>query len=363
MIYILSNMREYGGAEKSIATLLPHIAAKMPTRIFVENDKHAADCAAIPGVKVTATAKGNGPLAMLKTFLTIRAAFAKERPTLLLANGHKGALFLALLRTLSPAARKARYAIFVRDFDYYWLGKLLPRLPGCLLLAPSQAVFENERYRGWGSEKHPCHVIENAAELSTAEPTPDEGWVGLLARLVPWKGVEYAIRAMRIVADKLPAAKLRIYGEAIDPAYVASLRALAAELKLDANIEFHEHTRDTASVYRSGALFLVTSLNQVPGPEAFGRVVIEAWSHRRPVIAFDCGGPRHLIDDGTDGYLVHEKDITVLAEDIIELLESPAQRSAFGEAGYAKVRDRFNPATLAARLLDTLFPVNVPPTK
>lgn len=363
MIYILSNMREYGGAEKSIATLLPHIAAKMPTRIFVENDKHAADCAAIPGVKVTATAKGNGPLAMLKTFLTIRAAFAKERPTLLLANGHKGALFLALLRTLSPAARKARYAIFVRDFDYYWLGKLLPRLPGCLLLAPSQAVFENERYRGWGSEKHPCHVIENAADLSTAEPTPDEGWVGLLARLVPWKGVEYAIRAMRIVADKLPAAKLRIYGEAIDPAYVASLRALAAELKLDANIEFHEHTRDTASVYRSGALFLVTSLNQVPGPEAFGRVVIEAWSHRRPVIAFDCGGPRHLIDDGTDGYLVHEKDITVLAEDIIELLESPAQRSAFGEAGYAKVRDRFNPATLAARLLDTLFPVNVPPTK
>lgn len=363
MIYILSNMREYGGAEKSIATLLPHIAAKMPTRIFVENDKHAADCAAIPGVKVTATAKGNGPLAMLKTFLTIRAAFAKERPTLLLANGHKGALFLALLRTLSPAARKARYAIFVRDFDYYWLGKLLPRLPGCLLLAPSQAVFENERYRGWGSEKHPCHVIENAADLSTAEPTPDEGWVGLLARLVPWKGVEYAIRAMRIVADKLPAAKLRIYGEAIDPAYVASLRALAAELKLDANIEFHEHTRDTASVYRSGALFLVTSLNQVPGPEAFGRVVIEAWSHRRPVIAFDCGGPRHLIDDGTDGYLVHEKDIAVLAEDIIELLESPAQRSAFGEAGYAKVRDRFNPATLAARLLDTLFPVNVPPTK
>ncbi len=363
MIYILSNMREYGGAEKSIATLLPHIAAKMPTHVFVENDKHAADCAAIPGVKVTATAKGNGPLAMLKTFLTIRAAFAKERPTLLLANGHKGALFLALLRTLSPAARKARYAIFVRDFDYYWLGKLLPRLPGCILLAPSQAVFESERYRGWGIEKHPCHVIENAAELSTLPHTEDEGWVGLLARLVPWKGVEYAIRAMRIVSDKLPAAKLRIYGEAIDPAYVASLRALAAELKVDANIEFHEHTRDTASVYRGGALFLVTSLSQVPGPEAFGRVVIEAWSHRRPVIAFDCGGPRHLIDDGTDGYLVHEKDIAVLAEDIIELLENPAQRRAFGEAGYAKVRDRFNPATLAARLLDTLFPVNVPPTK
>ena len=363
MIYILSNMREYGGAEKSIATLLPHIAAQMPTRIFVENDKHAADCAAIPGLQVTATAKGNGPLAMLKTFLMLRAAFAKERPTLLLANGHKGALFLALLRTLSPAARKARYAIYVRDFDYYWLGKLLPRLPGCILLAPSQAVFDNERYLAWGIEKHPSYVIENAADISTAEPVPDEGWVGLLARLVPWKGVEYAIRAMRIVADKLPAAKLRIYGETIDAAYVASLRALVAELKLDANIEFHEHTRDTASVYRAGALFLVTSLNQVPGPESFGRVVIEAWSHRRPVIAFDCGGPRHLIEDGTDGYLVHEKDIAVLAEDIIELLENPAQRRAFGEAGYAKVRERFNPATLAGRLLQTVFPSNIPTTK
>ena len=358
MIFILSNMREYGGAEKSIATLLPHIAAKIPTRIFVENDKHAADCAAIPGLQITATAKGNGPAAMLKTFLQLRAAFAKERPTLLIANGHKGALFLALLRTFWPPARKARYAIYVRDFDYYWLGKLLPRLPGCILLAPSQAVFESDRYKAWGIEKHPLHVIENAAELSTAAPTNDEGWVGLLARLVPWKGVEFAIRAMRIVADKLPAAKLRIYGEAIDAAYVASLRALVAELKVDANIEFHEHTRDVASVYRSGALFLVTSLNQVPGPEAFGRVVIEAWSHRRPVIAFDCGGPRHLIEDGTDGYLVQEKDITVLAEDIIELLENPERRRAFGEAGYAKVRDRFNPATLANRLMDTLFPPN-----
>jgi glycosyltransferase involved in cell wall biosynthesis len=78
------------------------------------------------------------------------------------------------------------------------------------------------------------------------------------------------------------------------------------------------------------------------------------------VIAFDCGGPKHLIEDGSDGYLVHEKDTAVLAEDIIELLENPDQRRAFGEAGYAKVRERFNPATLTARLLETLFPANVP---
>jgi glycosyltransferase involved in cell wall biosynthesis len=51
----------------------------------------------------------------------------------------------------------------------------------------------------------------------------------------------------------------------------------------------------------------------------------------------------------------------VLAEDIIELLEDPDLRRSFGEAGYAKVRDRFNPAILAARLLDTLSPANVPP--
>jgi glycosyltransferase involved in cell wall biosynthesis len=295
--------------------------------------------------------------------LSSRSAFSKEKPSLLLANGHKGALFLALLHTFWPPARTARYAIFVRDFDYYWLGKILKRLPGCHLLAPSQAVFESERYKAWGIDRFPQTIIENAAELSTQEPVADEGWVGLLARLVPWKGVEFAIRAMRIVTDKIPNAKLRIYGEVIDKEYVASLRALVAELKLDGHIEFHEHTRDVASVYRNGAMFLVTSLNQVPGPEAFGRVVIEAWSHRRPVIAFDCGGPKHLIEDGEDGYLVHEKDTAVLAEDIVELLDNAERRRAFGEAGYAKVRDRFNPATLAGRLLETLFPDNLAPKK
>ena len=361
MIHILSNMREYGGAEKSISTLLPHIVAKMPVRIFVENDKHRADCETISGIQITATAKDNSPLAMLRTFFLIVRAFANERPEQLLANGHKGALFLVLLRTFYPPARKARYAIFVRDFDYYWLGKFLPFLPGCHLLAPSQAVFDSERYKAWGIEKYQRTVIENAAELSTSEALPDEGWIGLLARLLPWKGVEYAIRAMRIVADKIPDAKLRIYGEAIGTDYVASLHALIAELKLGANVEFHAHTRDVASVFRKGALFLVTSLNQVPGPESFGRVVIEAWSHRRPVIAFDCGGPKHLIEDGVDGYLVHEKDTAVLAEDIIELLEDPDLRRSFGEAGYAKVRDRFNPEILAARLLETLSPANFPP--
>ena len=357
-VFILSNMREYGGAEKSIATLVPYLAAAAQVRIFTENQRHHDDLARIqsPNLTLTRTAKGNSPPAILRTLWIILRACLRERPTVLLANGHKGAMFMAMLRMLLPGMR-ARCAVFIRDFDYYWLHHFLKPMPDALLLAPSQSIFEHPRYRRWGIGRWECQVIENAVEPSREADgdAQSEGFVGCCARLLPWKGVEWLIRAFRLVVDQAPGAKLRVHGEPIDEAYVASLHALVAELRLGDSVALHDFTPKIADVYRAGAFFVVPSLDQIPGPESFSRIVIESWSHRRPVIAFAVGGPRYLIDDGVDGYLVEEKNTAQLAARILDLLADPAKRTAMGERGFAKVRARFNPPVIAQRLLATLY--------
>ena len=358
-LFILSNMREYGGAEKSIATLVPYLAGATQVRIFTENQRHHDDLARIqsPNLTLTHTAQGNWPQAILRTLWIILRAYHEERPAVILANGHKGAMFMAMLRLLLPGMR-ARCAVYIRDFDYYWLHHFLKPMPDCLLLAPSQSIFEHPRYRRWGIERWDCQVVENAVEPSReadsgAQP---ENFVGCCARLLPWKGVEYLIRAFRLVVDKAPDAKLRVHGEPIDKAYVARLHALVTELRLGDSIELHDFTPRIADVYRAGAFFVVPSLNQIPGPESFSRIVIESWSHRRPVIAFAVGGPRYLIDDGVDGYLVEEKNVGQLTARILDLLADPAKRAAMGQRGHEKILTRFSPPVLARQLLAALFP-------
>ena len=357
-VFILSNMREYGGAEKSIATLVPYLAGATQVHIFTENQRHHDDLARIesPNLTLTRTAKGNSPAAILRTFWIILRAYLQERPTVLLANGHKGAMFMAMLRLLLPGMR-ARCAVYIRDFDYYWLHHFLKPMPDALLLAPSQSIFEHPRYRRWGIERWDCQVVENAVEPgrdsdSVAQP---ESFVGCCARLLPWKGVEYLIRAFRLVVDAVPEAKLRVHGEPIDEAYVAKLHALVTELRLGESVALHDFTPKIADVYRAGAFFVVPSLNQIPGPESFSRIVIESWSHRRPVIAFAVGGPRYLIDDGVDGFLVEEKNVGQLAERIVTLLGDPGRRDEMGRRGFEKVRTRFNPSDIAGSLLKTLY--------
>ena len=51
-------------------------------------------------------------------------------------------------------------------------------------------------------------------------------------------------------------------------------------------------------------------------PEPFGRVIIEAMALHVPVVASNLGGPKEIIDDGVDGFLVDPKDTKLLVKRI-----------------------------------------------
>src|SRR5690606_38244007 len=90
------------------------------------------------------------------------------------------------------------------------------------------------------------------------------------------------------------------------------------------------------------------------GPETFGRAIIEAWAHRKPVIAFAAGAPARLIAHEQDGLLVPEADVEALAAALARLWGDPDLCRRLGEAGYRKAAARYEAKAVTHQLVDAL---------
>ena len=358
-VFILSNMREFGGAERSIGTLMPYLAAAAEVRVFVENDQHFQLLSRIqnPRLRLVRTAKGNSPLAFARTLSLLLYYFVKERPQALLANGHKGAVMLALLSCVTFWASPRR-GVIIRDPSYDHLGFVVRRLKDAVFFAPTQMIFELQPYLDRGLGRCRTEVIPNAVEIPESAPesaVENANYIGCCARIVPMKGIQLLIRAYGLLAAEFSTVRLHVFGDVIDQEYFKTLTDLVAELGLVERVAFIPFMADVEEIYRGGLFFVIPTLSILGGPESFSRIIIESWAHRKPAVSFACGGPRYLIEEGTDGYLVEEGDVAALADRMRRLLADPARRVRMGQSGYEKVREKYVPEKVAARLLERLL--------
>ncbi len=84
--------------------------------------------------------------------------------------------------------------------------------------------------------------------------------------------------------------------------------------------------------------------------ESFGGVYLEAWTFGKPVIGGDAPAIREVIQDGVDGFIVGDS-VPTLTERLRALLNDPAMRDAFGQAGQRKAA-HYRWESLAAALAD-----------
>lgn len=176
-------------------------------------------------------------------------------------------------------------------------------------------------------------VIVNVVHLNPLQRYSDQNskraiFVG---RLTQQKGLPFLFDIWKIVFSKHPNWHLDIFGDGDMRNWVVSKSNL-----LGMNIHVHEPVIDIFEHYVNSSILLLTSLY-----EPFGLVIPEAMSCGLPVVAFDCpDGPRCIIEDGVDGFLIDSMDVDLFSERVCQLIEDKNKRVEMGMAG-VKSSQRF----------------------
>ena len=159
-------------------------------------------------------------------------------------------------------------------------------------------------------------------------------FVGRVEKSSRWKGIDQLVKAMQIVVEKFPEAKLEIVGggDAVD-----EYRELAKKLGLEKTVAMMgpKTGEDLVDAYRRSSVVVLPSVTDA---EAFSLVLIEAMAMGCPVIGTNIGGTPQVIDNGVNGLLVPAKDPTALAKAITDIFSDGELACRIGEGGALKVR-------------------------
>lgn len=161
-----------------------------------------------------------------------------------------------------------------------------------------------------------------------------------VGRLTPQKGVEHLLHALTAMKTQ---ASLDIVG---DGPSRAALEALAKELGVATRVRWHGQVVQSAlpRLYQSAAAVVVPSAE-----EGLGLVAVEALLCETPVVAFDSGGLRDVVQHDRTGLLVPPGDRTALAKTLDDLLSRDGRGSDLGRAGRLYALSAFAPESAARR--------------
>ena len=165
---------------------------------------------------------------------------------------------------------------------------------------------------------------------------PEDALVlGTVANLFERKGYEVMLAALPLVVKTSPAVQYLIVGSG-DAAYEARLKAMVETLRLESRVHFAGFQESVYPCLAAMDLYVHPALM-----EGFGIAVLEAMAMRKPVVATTTGGLPEIVQDGETGILVPPGDAGALAGAVSSLLQDPARRRQWGEAGRARVAAHF----------------------
>ena len=191
-----------------------------------------------------------------------------------------------------------------------------------------------------------------------AEPGPDLPRNGSEAAprivsvgsLVSAKGHASLIQACAVLRHAGVPFTCRIIGEGPER---ATLERLVRDLGLGDRVALagaHPPEKVQQELAAADVFALATEIGPGGYRDGFPTVVLEAMAAALPVVSTSLSGIPEMVEHGVTGLLVQERDPDAVAKALDCLLSSPELRRTMGQAGRARVRERFPLARSADEL-------------
>lgn len=205
-----------------------------------------------------------------------------------------------------------------------WLGRCwMKQLTRELSKLSAFVVLTEEDKIAWTELKN-VHVIPNPVSfIPVAKSTCESKQVIAVGRYVMQKGFDLLIEAWDKVAKRHPDWVLRIYG---DGWMRLQLEEMIAERGLSSQCLLEYSVTDIDRKMLESSIFVFSSRY-----EGFGLALVEAMACGLPVVSYACPcGPKDIITQGKDGFLVAKENVFELAERIEFLIENEDLRKKMG---------------------------------
>lgn len=213
----------------------------------------------------------------------------------------------------------------------------------------SNSRFTDSTFGPGRHERHVVHLgVDTTYFAPGGDPRPvreafgipmDAPVIGLFARLTPSKGQDRLIEALALSGTPF---HLLLCGGPVEGDYADHLQRRSRELGLTGRVHLAGPQTDLRPFFAASDIIANVRVD----PEPFGLTIIEAMASGKPVLVHGLGGPLELVDDGVEGWVLADAEVSTIAEGLGRVLTSREHWPALGRAGAARAtrcfsKDRF----------------------
>jgi glycosyltransferase involved in cell wall biosynthesis len=222
-------------------------------------------------------------------------------------------------------------------FAKFWMRSLVSNLKKL----DRFVVLTEEDKSAWPELQNICVIPDPLSFSPTQHSLLTEKRVIAVGRYVYQKGFDLLLQAWTIIEKQFTDWELVVFGDGNREPYEHQMK----ELGIDRNrCHLNGPTADIQKEYVNSSIFAFSSRF-----EGFGMVLVEAMACGLPVVSFACPcGPKDIVRDGEDGFLVENGNVDDLAQQLIKLMADDNLRTAFAHRAHQNVQ-RFNMEHIALR--------------
>jgi glycosyltransferase involved in cell wall biosynthesis len=233
-----------------------------------------------------------------------------------------------------------------RLFARFWMSNLV----GHLRKLDKFVVLTEEDKRQWIELNNVISIPDPLTFFPEQVSSLEKKRVIAVGRYVYQKGFDLLLKVWSMVENRYPDWELVVFGTGDREPY----ESIKKELNIDDNrCHLNGPSINIQQEYINSSIFAFTSRF-----EGFGMVLVEAMACGLPVISFDCPcGPRDIIADNEDGFLVHNGNINEYVRELTLLMDDASLRLKMSVAGRKNV-ERFkmeNIGMIWKKLFDGLY--------